>query len=214
MPEPAPERTPPDDTTPPAVCEGSYEWWRTEVAARDAELAEIKRVTDPPGGNEEMPTDPAELRELWEFINRQARWQWHMAHKFGTEVERLRAELADALHRGNTFRDDWGAVTERAEKAEKAEAMLKMAERHAMRCDADQAAAEAKLARAEARYAGLNAHHLRAVADYRAELDAIKAERDRTQHLLNTLVHTADVLAALAVPETAPDALTEETDGR
>lgn len=59
-----------------------------------AERDEIKRVTDPPA-DEEMPTDPAELREMWEFITRQARWQWHMAHKFGDQVERLRSELAE-----------------------------------------------------------------------------------------------------------------------
>jgi hypothetical protein len=32
--------TPPDDTTP--VAEGSYDWWRTEVAARDADLERLR----------------------------------------------------------------------------------------------------------------------------------------------------------------------------
>jgi hypothetical protein len=114
-----PARTPPDDTTESlheqiqqAILDQAAVWEEgamravgvadaATVAARTvapelerlrAELAEIKRVTEPPT-DEEMPTDPAELREMWEFINRQARWQWHMAHKFGEQVERLRAQL-------------------------------------------------------------------------------------------------------------------------
>jgi hypothetical protein len=64
----------------------------------------------------------------------------------------------------------------------KRERMLsRMAQQHAMRCDADQAAAEAAQARAEARYAGLNAHHLRAVADHRADLDAMTERAERAE---------------------------------
>jgi hypothetical protein len=94
------------ETTPPATVEGSYDWWRTEVAARDAdlerlraELAEIKRVTDPPEADEEMPTDPAELREMWEFINRQFRWWHHMAQTFYRGRRRAigRTEQAEAV---------------------------------------------------------------------------------------------------------------------
>lgn len=57
----------------------------SELLARaeqaEAELTEIRRVTDSPA-DEEMPTDPAELREMWDFINRQTRWQHHMAQTF------------------------------------------------------------------------------------------------------------------------------------
>jgi hypothetical protein len=69
--------------------------WETEKARADKAEAErdaLKRVTDPPADDEGMPTDPAELREMWDFINRQARWQWHMATKFNSKLERLRAE--------------------------------------------------------------------------------------------------------------------------
>jgi hypothetical protein len=42
MPEPAPERTPPDDTTP--VAGGSYEWYRREVERLRGQLGEASEA--------------------------------------------------------------------------------------------------------------------------------------------------------------------------
>ena len=61
----------PDDTTPPATAEGSYEWWRTEVAARDAEV-------------ERLRAELAEVRQANDFV--------------GDQCDRFREEIAE-LHR-------------------------------------------------------------------------------------------------------------------
>jgi uncharacterized coiled-coil DUF342 family protein len=114
------------------------EGWRTRADKAEAELAVIKRVTDPPT-DEEMPADPAELREMWEFVNRQARWQWHMAHKFGDQVERLRAELAER---------------EQDLRTEQAEASLQVTRLtgRAERAEAERDALKAAIERAEAKH--------------------------------------------------------------
>jgi chromosome segregation ATPase len=72
----------------------------TAIERAQAERAEIKRVTEPPVADE-TPSDPAELREMWDFINRQSRWQHHMAQKFfrGREQAEAAIERVRAQHR-------------------------------------------------------------------------------------------------------------------
>lgn len=97
-----------------------------ELERLRAELAELRPVTDPPGdGTADLPDDPAELRELWDFSQRQVRWQYHMARKYGERAEqaedrirtitaeygRLRAHADDAI----AARDRWKQRGEQAE---------------------------------------------------------------------------------------------------
>jgi hypothetical protein len=92
----------------PCVCGGWWddpmsEDWDTHLAdavltVRDTELErlrEIELVTAPPVDmSDELPADPAEARELWDFVTCSWRWQGHMARKFAANADRLRADLA------------------------------------------------------------------------------------------------------------------------
>ena len=59
MPEPAPERTPPDDTMP--VAEGSYEWYRRKLERHEDLLASIVLYIDWRYVTRQLTTDQKEL---------------------------------------------------------------------------------------------------------------------------------------------------------
>jgi len=67
---------------------------QTALAERDEARAYIARMEAPPTiGTDDMPTDPAQLAELWEFMVLSARWQHGLTVKWQAEVAQARAAL-------------------------------------------------------------------------------------------------------------------------
>jgi hypothetical protein len=97
------------DTTPPATVEGSYDWWRTEVAARDADLERLRAEL------KQEEHHFAQLGELYVHACRGAGERKSLRQRAeAAEAERdaLKAAVAGLLTAQGRMLDDWAEANE------------------------------------------------------------------------------------------------------